>query len=558
VTAKFLLQNIRTHQTDFTPAGTKAVVSALRQASQCRMPDAETLIELHELLLFLRAYPASLDILRLSEALLGVFHKRVADLEKSDVDLAPLEGTEVSGISGSSLVTYYSYPMACYLAERFRRQIRIAWECWDEANRLGHVLPDAVPFLAEDAKVEPHPDYRRWVETVSGGGNKELPWLLKHCGGKDKFDLLGLPVEWKFGNNSRNRTRMRLPGGKIFFHTTPLIQRREIDLGSITSAPPFPVRKLTLAEGERMLALGREALGVRYRELYGLLWGDPRHVVEIKVGRGVRFFFSSVLPGHRLPLRSYLGATLWKNGVPIGYFEGLALFDRMEAGFNLFYTFRAGETAWIYQQLLTCCHQLAGARCFLLDPYQIGHENEEGIKSGAFWFYRKLGYRSVDPQLRTVTLREEKRMKESVNYRTSKAILKRLATKPVVFDAPGSDAGAWDRFQLNRLGLAAARVADREFDGDTARMRERSMATVARAAGFSTKMWRDSELRVFSEIAPLLSIIPSLSQWSAKEHHLLEKIIRSKADGDELRHLRLTQRHPRLRAAFLSLGNSRQ
>jgi len=27
---------------------------------------------------------------------------------------------------------------------------------------------------------------------------------------------------------------------------------------------------------------------------------------------------------------------IFKNGVPVGYFEGLSLFERMESGFNLY------------------------------------------------------------------------------------------------------------------------------------------------------------------------------------------------------------------------------
>ncbi len=47
---------------------------------------------------------------------------------------------------------------------------------------------------------------------------------------------------------------------------------------------------------------------------------------------------------------------IYKNGVPIGYFEGLSLFERMESGFNLYYTFRDGETAWLYARTLNVMH----------------------------------------------------------------------------------------------------------------------------------------------------------------------------------------------------------
>jgi hypothetical protein len=103
----------------------------------------------------------------------------------------------------------------------------------------------------------------------------------------------------------------------------------------------------------------------------------------------------SLPSGKRLPLRAYHSAMIYKNGVPIGYFEGLSFFERMESGFNLYYTFREGETAWLYANILNVMRRLTGASSFSLDPYQIGFENEEGIQSGAFWFYRKLGFRST-------------------------------------------------------------------------------------------------------------------------------------------------------------------
>ena len=108
---------------------------------------------------------------------------------------------------------------------------------------------------------------------------------------------------------------------------------------------------------------------------------------------------AGVPPQHRLPLRAYHAALIFKNGVPVAYFEGLSIFERMESGFNLYYTFRDGETAWIFARVLRLMNQLLGVTVFSIDPYQVGHKNEEGIESGAFWFYRKLGFRPGRPSL---------------------------------------------------------------------------------------------------------------------------------------------------------------
>src|SRR5207302_7603552 len=116
-----------------------------------------------------------------------------------------------------------------------------------------------------------------------------------------------------------------------------------------------------------------------------------------------------------------------KNGVPVAYFEGLSLFERMESGFNLYYTFRDGETAWLYARILRLMRQLLGVTVFSIDPYQSGHENEEGIESGAFWFYRKLGFRPVRPDVMKLTLAEERRIAVDPGWRNSACTLRRLA-----------------------------------------------------------------------------------------------------------------------------------
>ena len=117
-------------------------------------------------------------------------------------------------------------------------------------------------------------------------------------------------------------------------------------------------------------------------------------------------------PDRRLPLRSAYGGFVVKNGVPIGYIEGLALADRLEIGFNMYYTFREGESAWIYAQVLKLHQDALGVTSFSIDPYQLGFENDEALDSGAFWFYRKLGFRPTDAGVRRLLAREEGRIAE--------------------------------------------------------------------------------------------------------------------------------------------------
>jgi hypothetical protein len=153
-------------------------------------------------------------------------------------------------------------------------------------------------------------------------------------------------------------------------------------------------------------------------------------------------------------LRAYHAGIFFKNSVPIGYIECLTLFEHMEVGFNLYYTFREGETAWLYARLLRLFHQLLGATCFAVDPYQIGHHNEEAIESGAFWFYRKLGFRPANPKVARLLESEESKIRTDPTHRTPGRMLERLAEGWMIYEAPGSQVRDWDRFETRRAAMA--------------------------------------------------------------------------------------------------------
>ena len=178
---------------------------------------------------------------------------------------------------------------------------------------------------------------------------------------------------------------------------------------------------------------------VRYRELYGTTLGDPSTVVKADMGRGVIMHFWGLPPTRRLPLRAYVAGYTSKNGVPINYIEAIGLCEWIEVGFNTFYTYRQGETAWIYAQALRCLRALTNASCISIYPYQIGQNNDEAIDSGAFWFYRKLGFRPGRADLRKLCEREEKKIAANPKYRTPPRTLKRLAEAHMFYDVPDED-----------------------------------------------------------------------------------------------------------------------
>ena len=200
--------------------------------------------------------------------------------------------------------------------------------------------------------------------------------------------------------------------------------------------------------------------------------------------------------------------------------------------------------------------QAAGTTSFSVDPYQIGFENEEGIESGAFWFYRKLGFRSTDPDLREATRAEETKLQTDPRRRTPARLLRRLARRNLLYDATGAKTEEWDRFHVRNLGLAANRRMAREFGGNPAAIRKSSVSRVGRRLGVDLRTWRAEARRAAESLALVVDLIEDLGRWTRDEKEAVVEILRAKSAREESGYLRRMQRHPRLRKAILKLGSS--
>jgi len=594
------------------------VVSLLTALNKQRFPDAKSLIRFHETLMFLRAFPQNPSVVRGTESLLNTFWKRVEALRQSGADTDEFDPLEVSGIAGTQMSDTLSFDVARWLVRRLPGKVEIAWDEWDEGRAMGAVLPRFLPLLEDDALVEADTPWRRWVEAacpqglkpsrnVSFNGTAEaVPFHQNRPGGAAKsrapsnqaewlirqfealpvsdreraelYDSLRVPLRWDLGNSRVTRTRNWEIPRKLLYHDGPLIPRNQVSLAEELAKRPPELVKLSRRDGERIIDKIREVMLVRYRELYGTTLGDPASVRRADIGRGMLIYLWNLPAERRLPLRAYTAGLTLKNGVAINYIEAIGLCEWMEVGFNTFYTFRGGEAGWVYAQVLRCLTHLMGTTCVSVYPYQLGQDNDEAIESGAFWFYRKLGFRPGQEQLLRLVEREERKIAASragtskalttgdteghggvqnktAEYRTPARILKRLAAGHVFYEMPGSEVGAWDQFSTRNIGLRVSERMARKFGGDAGRMREATSRSVARILRVNPPSWTALERTSFENFALALDLIPDLSSWTPDEKQALVRIIRAKTKRDEMFYLQLMQRHARLRKGLLKLGS---
>ena len=309
----------------------------------------------------------------------------------------------------------------------------------------------------------------------------------------------------------------------------------------------------------RWLGVAMEAMAVRGRDLDAFAYGDPGDLRIFDWGGGLHILCVSFQPQRRLLLEALAGYLLLRNGVPIGYGTISGLFRSAEIAFNLFEPHRSGDTAWIFARVLATAHQLFGAESFALPPYQVGGlGNDEGLDSGAWWFYRKLGFAPRDPAARRLMHAEEARIVRDPKHRTQRATLARLGEAGLQWPPDGA-ADGMGVLPLAEAGLAVTDFLAKRFGGDE----DRGTAVCAREAaallgGGSAKDWNSHERQAFQRWASLVLLLPGINRWQPVEKRGLLAIIRAKGGVRESDFVRQFDGHPRLPGALRKLVENRQ
>lgn len=525
--------------------------SLLRELAAAPLASAEQVRRLHDVLCFLRAYPDDAAVLRRVERMLAGFARR-ADLIRFRDELA------LSGIAGTRHWFPYFWPTARWLAARWPRLLRFDRDDAEAGANLARALPLLVGAAEAHALRERKLGGYAAIDRVRGAATDAayLVHRVQALPGDDFtreafYDAINPSCELLPGRSAAgptpSRTIDRLPFAPSAYQRQAL-RRVRPDLAGEMRQPPSAWHACGAREGARLVELARRALAVRQRDLDAFAYGNPRDTWLVDDGDGLAFALVGMIPARRAPFATVYGTLTLRNGVPIGYGQVDLVGRACALSFNTFEEFRGGESAHVLARELAALHALFGIASVSVDPYQLGHGNDEGLDSGAWWFYFKLGFRPRAAAARALARRELDRQKRNPAHRSSRRTLQQLAQAHLHLDLDPHKP-----LPLPALSGIGLRIADAlaAWGTDRERALDDFEAQAARRCGLALRSLHPPQRRIWRQWAPWLATLRGLARWPTADRRALVDVIRAKAAVREREYVLRVAAHTRLcRALF--------
>jgi hypothetical protein len=545
---------LRAHANRFGGENAARKAALLRECAGCALTDPEPLLAYHDCLLFLIAYPESAALLAHARRELA----RVAAAARVMVEAGPARVKAKlanSGVAWAPMTIAFGYDIARWLMDRHPRHAEID-SFADDGAALPALLRHALPPLEFEMLAADDAASEDFLATASAGHRgTRLQWLVAQIAElpcpvglrEHLFDSLKAFITIDPGAGPLSRTFVRGLPGPTFFHRGEILRR--VDPRALIEVPLAPVPRLTSTQREHLLDAGRAMLASLGRETDAISAAEPAGIEYHVLGRGVTIALYTMAPGRRLPLDSHVGFMLFKNSIPVGYGGGWPFLGTAKIGVNIFAPFRGGESAFLFCQVLRVYHQRFGIDHFVAEPSQFGGGNREGLESGAFWFYYRLGFRPVAARLAALAADEFARMQRTPGYRPPLPVLRRFTHSDIELRLR-PDSPARPACDPAELSLAVSAWLAERFHGDRAKAAAFAVRTVSQALGVrDITRWPEAERAAFEALCLLFARIPGLALWPGRDKARLVALARAKG-GDEFRYFDLLRTHTRLHAAL--------
>ena len=418
---KALLQSVKSLSNKYDEVSQAMLGRNMLQLSRLNRSNANSLAIYHEILLFICAYPGSSTTVSLAKKELN----RIAMLLRKT---SSLKGRlpENEGLPYQETITRFTPDFLTWLFQH--EELEVTFDSfYKPVIDLNQFLAITLPAVLRG-------------ETTAGLGNMAL---LSSLGIKEKqipeflvnqleslqdkplvrdslFEQLDMYVSLKPLNRYFSRAYNRIPVKETYFHNSLLKQFNMMEL--IETGLPEP-SMTGLQDKQACLKVIRNSMALGARETDPVTYMDERSFRYYELDRGISIAIYGMIPGRQLPLESYVGFSLFKNGFPCSYGGAWVFGNRARFGMNIYEPYRGGESGYVMCQLLRVYRQVFSITCFEVEPYQYGLDNPDGIRSGAFWFYYRYGFRPANSSLRKLAEAEKLKINKRNNYRSSEQTL---------------------------------------------------------------------------------------------------------------------------------------
>lgn len=423
---KSRFQELKLISTNFDENSERLKLELLQVCSDTHNLSFKKIIDYHAILLFLLAYPETQQLKKAASLALEKLYKLVKKLPKKHGNLL-----ERSGLPYTNTQGHYSFSLVKWLLKKYPGQVKL--EGIDpEGRHPREVLSSGFLEMEFDLGADEFLAPQKWLEKACGSKNKhtQLTFVIdqidttsNNTALKDQaFESLKLLVCLESKSTQISRGGLKLPSTETFFHSNGLLKK--FDEQSIIQKALPALKKLNTVEKLKLIEVSRTTLFLLSRETDPVTLCNEEGIEYYELDHGLSIALYSMEAKRRLPLESYIGFIMFKNAYPMAYGGAWLFGSRSLLGINIFESFRGGESAFVFSQLLRTYKQRFKVDYFEVEPYQFGKNNPEGLKSGAFWFYYRFGFRPVETKLNKIAQTEFEKIKSDKTYRTPISVLR--------------------------------------------------------------------------------------------------------------------------------------
>ncbi|HEX6944249.1 MAG TPA: hypothetical protein VF128_15080 [Gemmatimonadaceae bacterium] len=504
------------------------------------------IIRLHDALLYLRAFPDSLQSHRAAMSACAAFPRLLRDVAGTR------HRTRDTGIVGTVSRVWADFALAEWLCRSYSNEVEIDWSSLTDTSAIDGLLRPIVQRAEEDAVYSGELSTRQWLALRRGKATTTDLSLLVNAAPTDRvgrrvfaasYDAAEVPLRWKLANSSGSATHNTLGSRPVRYRRE--LRRAPVDPIRFIREPSSDISLLARRRANEVIHVARAALAARGREVYAMTYANPSEVYLADLGEGTAVAVVGVLPEYRMSLEANYGYLMLANGVPIGYGGVTPLYRQANTGLNIFPSFRGGEAAFLWVAALRAFHSLFGVNRFVVNGYQVGEGNPEAIRTAALWFYYRLGFRPSDPKRRTLARREFARLRDR-KARTSPDMLRTLSAGDLWLELPGCRRQDYfDEAWLVDCSRRATELLAAQASASPAEAASAISSRIARVLGARGIASRQrSERDAFHHLAPVCALLPGVDRRSRATRAALVRLMFSKGLSQERVFVTMAQRDP--------------